>query len=231
MIRVGLLGVGFIGATHAACYKNIAGARLVAVADVNREAADRVAAEHGARAYYAVEPLLEDKEVDAVDICLPTFLHEQTVVSAAEAGKHILCEKPIARHLGEVDHMLGVNSHPVSFASYSSQFVEGFLDMATGRGVPIVTGEEWLDLTLTRYEIEFESIAWQDSTLRFVLRAGARPGEVTVMVPLGQRKIGRVTVDGAEGNVTMARLWGREYALLHLAEPQPTVHVQVDFIP
>ena len=107
MIRVGLLGVGFIGATHAACYKNIAGARLVAVADVNREAADRVAAEHDARAYYAVEPLLEDKEVDVVDVCLPTFLHEQAVVSAAEAGKDILCEKPIARSLSEVDHMLG----------------------------------------------------------------------------------------------------------------------------
>ena len=106
MIRVGLLGVGFIGATHAACYKNVAGARLVAVADVNREAADRLAAEHGTRAYYAVEPLLEDQEVDAVDVCLPTFLHEQAVVRAAEAGKHILCEKPIARSLDEVDHMI-----------------------------------------------------------------------------------------------------------------------------
>jgi hypothetical protein len=140
-------------------------------------------------------------------------------------------EQMLTRNLEETYTPIGLNSHPVSFASYSSQFVEEFLDMATGRGVPIVTGEEWLDLTLTRYEMEFESIAWQNSTLRFTLRAGARPGEVTVMVPLGQRKIGRVTVDGIEGDVTMARLWGREYALLHLAQPQPTVHVQVDFIP
>ena len=47
--------------------------------------------------------------------------------------------------------------------------------------------------------------------------------------PLGKRKVSQVTVDGTEGDVTVARLWRREYALLHLAQPQPKYNVQVDF--
>lgn len=162
------------------------------------------------------------------DVILAPF-----VFSLKWSTEHTLShvEHMLTRNLEETYTPIGLNSHPVSFASYSSQFVEGFLDMATGRGVPIVTGEAWLDLTLARYEMEFESITWQNSTLRFTLRAGARTGETTVMVPLGQHKIGRVTVDGTESDVTMARLWGREYALLHLAQPQPAYHVQVDYIP
>lgn len=106
MIGVGLLGAGFIGTTHAAAYPKIENARLVAVADVNQAAADKLAEEHGAKAYYEVEPLLEQREVDIVDVCLPTFLHQRCVVSAAEHGKHVLCEKPIGLSLEEVDRMI-----------------------------------------------------------------------------------------------------------------------------
>ena len=106
MVNVGLLGAGRIGAVHASAYSALGNAQLVAVADVNRTAADRLASEHRARAYYLVEDLLEDERIDMVDVCLPTFLHERAVTSAAEAGKHILCEKPIARTLGEVDRMI-----------------------------------------------------------------------------------------------------------------------------
>jgi UDP-N-acetylglucosamine 3-dehydrogenase len=105
-IKVGLLGAGFIGTAHAQAYAVIEEAQLVAVADVKREAADRLAESHGARAYHDIEALLADDEVEAIDVCLPTFLHERCVVLAARRGKHVLCEKPIALTLEEVDRMI-----------------------------------------------------------------------------------------------------------------------------
>ncbi len=106
MIRLGLLGAGFIGATHAAAIQAVEGAELAVVADANREAADRLAGQYGARAYYEAERLYEDEALDAVTICLPTYLHCEAVVAAAERGKHILCEKPVALAVSEVDQMI-----------------------------------------------------------------------------------------------------------------------------
>jgi len=106
MVKVGLLGAGGIGAVHGAAYQRINRARVVAVADCVAEVADTLAAELGARAYYSVDDLLNDGEVEMVDICLPTHVHAEAVVRAAKAGKHILCEKPIARNLDEADRMI-----------------------------------------------------------------------------------------------------------------------------
>jgi len=105
MMQVGLLGAGFIGATHAAAYAKLDGVRLAAVADVNRAAADSLASKYGARAAYTLESLLDDHEIDAVSVCLPTFMHADAVVAAAERGKHILCEKPLALNLEDIDRM------------------------------------------------------------------------------------------------------------------------------
>ena len=106
MIRLGLLGAGFIGETHAAAIQAVDGVVLTVVADANREAADRLAQKYGARAVYDADQLLGDESIDAVDICVPTFLHCETVVAAAESGKHVLCEKPVALTLSQVDQMI-----------------------------------------------------------------------------------------------------------------------------
>ena len=105
-VRIGLLGAGFMGSTHAAAYSRIAGARLVAIGDANVALADNLAAQYGARAYYSIDSLLADPDVEAVDVCLPTFLHEQCVLGAARQGKHVFCEKPVALSLEQVDRML-----------------------------------------------------------------------------------------------------------------------------
>ncbi len=106
MIGVGILGAGGIATVHARAYAQLGNARLVAVADTVPAAADKLAAAHGARAYYGIEALLADDRVELVDVCLPTFLHAQAVIGAARAGKHVLCEKPIALGLAEVDRMV-----------------------------------------------------------------------------------------------------------------------------
>jgi len=106
MVQIGLLGAGGIGKVHAGAYRQIEGANLVAVADINRQAADDLAVQVGARAYYDMNTLFDDPQIDAVDICLPTYLHPQAVIAAAAHGKHVVCEKPIALTLDLVDQMI-----------------------------------------------------------------------------------------------------------------------------
>jgi myo-inositol 2-dehydrogenase/D-chiro-inositol 1-dehydrogenase len=107
-INVGLVGAGRIGRLHAEnlAYR-IPEATLVAVSDIFVEAAQSVAAElQIPAAYQDHRPILEDKTIDAVLICSSTDTHAQLIEEAAEAGKQIFCEKPIALDLSSIDHAL-----------------------------------------------------------------------------------------------------------------------------
>ncbi len=94
MIKVGLIGCGFMGAMHANCYKNIEGVKLVAVADIRREKAEELAC--GAEIYSDGKDLIEKADVDVIDICLPTFLHAEYAVKAMDKVKYLFVEKPVA---------------------------------------------------------------------------------------------------------------------------------------
>jgi predicted dehydrogenase len=76
------------------------------VADRNREAGERLASQYSATYFHKVEDLLSSGLCDAVDICLPTFLHESSFLAAAERGLHILCEKPVVTNLEAIDRIL-----------------------------------------------------------------------------------------------------------------------------
>ncbi len=95
-IKVGLIGGGGIASAHIRGYQEHAERiGITAVADaVEQTAADR-GAELGATPYTDYRQMLEAEDIDAVDICLPHHLHRDAIVAAAEAGKHILCEKPL----------------------------------------------------------------------------------------------------------------------------------------
>ena len=95
MIRVGLIGCGFMGNMHANCYKNIEGVTLAAVADVRRECAEAVA-EAGTAIYSDGKDLINNADVDVIDICLPTYLHAEYALLAMERVKYVFVEKPVA---------------------------------------------------------------------------------------------------------------------------------------
>ncbi len=93
----GVIGVGTWGELHARVYASTPGARLAAVCDSDLERAKRVGSSCGAARVYAdYRELLADPDVRAVSVVLPDFLHREAVIAAAEAGKHVLVEKPLA---------------------------------------------------------------------------------------------------------------------------------------
>jgi predicted dehydrogenase len=95
-VRIGLIGAGGIAGAHVAGYRlNPETVTFAAVADPVRESAEKRAGETGAAIYADYREMLADADIDAVDICLPHHLHKDAIVAAAEAGKHILCEKPL----------------------------------------------------------------------------------------------------------------------------------------
>lgn len=106
MLKIGLLGAGTIGVVHAAAYAGIQGARLVGVVDKRVEAAESLAGHANLPAFASFEELVESENPDIVDICLPTHLHMDTTVKAAELGMHVFCEKPIARSANESQKMI-----------------------------------------------------------------------------------------------------------------------------
>lgn len=92
-MKVGIIGAGSMGNAHAPGWVKT-GANIVGVVSADSDATDRLASQIGAKSYATVDSLLAD--IDIVDICAPTHLHHDLVMQAAKAGKHIICEKPIA---------------------------------------------------------------------------------------------------------------------------------------
>jgi len=107
-LRIGLLGAGRIGQVHArTIVQRVTGAQLVAVADPFPDAAHALAQRYGiAHAGTDCMAIISDPTIDAVMICTPTTTHCEYIIAAAQHGKHIFCEKPIALTLAETDRAL-----------------------------------------------------------------------------------------------------------------------------
>lgn len=96
-IRIGIIGVGMIGKGHLGQYQKIPDAKIVAVCDVNREEAQKIARQNNIpKVLTDYRKLLKLREIDAVDVCLHNNLHAPVTIAALEAGKHVYCEKPMA---------------------------------------------------------------------------------------------------------------------------------------
>jgi myo-inositol 2-dehydrogenase/D-chiro-inositol 1-dehydrogenase len=140
-LRIGLIGAGRIGPVHAETLAfRVPQAQLVAVADVNPSAAQAVASRCNVPTILSSgSDLIRDPEIDAVAICSPTDTHADLIVAAAEAGKHIFCEKPISLSLKEIDRSLGaVESAGVKLqVGFNRRFDSNFLRVRQA----VVSGE------------------------------------------------------------------------------------------
>ena len=105
MLKIGIVGSGFMGSTHAAAWAKLP-VDLVGICSADEQRVKNLAGQYGANPFTSLEALLE--AVDVVDICTPTHLHHEMVLKAAAAGKHIVCEKPLARTSAQAREMIQV---------------------------------------------------------------------------------------------------------------------------
>ena len=107
-VGVGVVGLGFVGAgAHLPAFRRLKQANLVAISDLNEKALDKQAKKHDIpKTYKDYEKMLDDPNVDAVVVSVPTQHHAAIAIAALKAGKHVLCEMPLAPTLEEVDRML-----------------------------------------------------------------------------------------------------------------------------
>jgi len=105
-IGVGIIGAGIMGSSRAKAAKNAPETEVVAVADVVEERARSLAAQVGAIAYTDFREMLRNEKVEAVFVTTPDHLHRDPVVAAAEAGKHIWIEKPLATNIEDAKEMM-----------------------------------------------------------------------------------------------------------------------------
>jgi myo-inositol 2-dehydrogenase / D-chiro-inositol 1-dehydrogenase len=99
-LRIGIIGTGSMGRTHAAAWATTP-ARIAGF--VSRASTSALALQHGAPVFASLEALLP--HVDVVDICTPTPQHAPQAIRAARTGKHVVCEKPMARTLSDAQAM------------------------------------------------------------------------------------------------------------------------------
>lgn len=107
MVGVGIIGCGRIAQErHLPEYEANPNAKIVGVFDLNQKRAEEIAQKYGAKAYTSYEELLADPRVQAVSVCSANSTHAQHTIAALDAGKHVLCEKPMAVTLEECKAML-----------------------------------------------------------------------------------------------------------------------------
>ncbi len=113
----GIIGCGNISGSHRAAVEAVPAAQLVACCDIVEEKGRAFAQAAGCKYYKHLEDMLQDDEIQAVSICTPSGMHAQHAIMAAQAGKHILCEKPLDVTLKKIDDMIAAaEAHKVKLA-------------------------------------------------------------------------------------------------------------------
>jgi len=106
VLRFGLIGCGRVAPRHAESLKDLPGGMLSAVADIVTSRADHFANKYQADAHYDCNEILERSDIDVVSICTPSGLHAKMGIDAANAGKHIIVEKPMALTTEDADALI-----------------------------------------------------------------------------------------------------------------------------
>ena len=109
-VKIGIIGCGGIAnGKHMPSLKKIKNAQMVAFCDIIEERAVKAAEEYGvegAKVYTDYKELLKDKDIEVVHVCTPNRSHAFISIDAMEAGKHVMCEKPMAKTYKEAKEML-----------------------------------------------------------------------------------------------------------------------------
>ena len=121
-VKVGIIGLGFMGTTHFQIHRQLGKSEIVAIADVDNKKISgdwsdvvgnigdmdysKSVDMTGIKTYTDAMELIANPEIEMIDICVPTYLHEKYAIPALRAGKHVLCEKPIGRSFLEASRII-----------------------------------------------------------------------------------------------------------------------------
>jgi predicted dehydrogenase len=107
VVRVGLVGSQFVTSIHLEALRSVPGGEVVAVASATEAHVKEFAERHGVRRWFTdYRKMYELPDLDLVVLGLPNDLHCEATVTAAAAGKHVVCEKPLCLNLAEADRMI-----------------------------------------------------------------------------------------------------------------------------
>ena len=107
MVKVGIIGCGKIAQVrHIPEYLDNPNAKLTGLYDLNLQRAKELAEKYDCKSYESVEEMLADPEIDAVSVCVANHVHAEITIAALKAGKHVLCEKPMATKLKDCQMMV-----------------------------------------------------------------------------------------------------------------------------
>jgi predicted dehydrogenase len=167
MIRMGLIGAGTMGDLYAKAFSQYRDSQMVAVCDLNQELAGSLAKKYGIeKVYSSYDKMLADCPMEAVTVSTPDFVHRAPAVACLEAGKHVLCEKPMATTVEDCLAMVkavdrsgkklminfGNRHRPVSFKVREQ--------LASGQLGPI----EHVYMRLNEKRTKTDTLAWADRT-------------------------------------------------------------------
>ncbi|MEM2987285.1 MAG: Gfo/Idh/MocA family oxidoreductase [Nitrososphaerota archaeon] len=105
-IKIGIIGAGYIGELHVKVCSEINDVKLLAIAEINEERGKEVAKKYNTKWYKDYDDMLEKEDIDAVIIATPEHLHLDPAIAAAEAGKHMLIEKPLATNVKDAEEII-----------------------------------------------------------------------------------------------------------------------------
>jgi predicted dehydrogenase len=150
MYGVGVVGLGRVSRGHGSALKRAKNARLVAACDVDESRVARYTGEFGGDGETSLDRLLARSDVDAVAIFLPHGIHEEATIAAAEAGKHIFVEKPMAMEVAACDRMIAAarRAGVQLFVAHTERFMAatrtGRQVLASGEvGTPVMATDVW----------------------------------------------------------------------------------------
>ena len=106
VLKVGVAGLGSVSRTVLPNIEKVPNVKLTAVADLREEPLEKAREQYGVETFTSVEAMCESSNVDAIWVCTPNLFHTEHTIIAAEHGKHVICEKPMALTLDQAQEMV-----------------------------------------------------------------------------------------------------------------------------
>lgn len=166
-LRIGVIGVGNMGTSHARDCVAGEHTHLVAIADADGDRARRVANEHGAVAYQSAQELFDHEGLEAVIITTPHFSHTPLTIEAFKRGLHVLVEKPVGAHVNDVRAMIDAHTRAPSrvFAAMFQQRTYGhwqtIKSMLSAGDLGRLVRTTWIITTWFRTQAYYNSGGWR----------------------------------------------------------------------